>query len=50
MILEEEQIVIRASIKPRQVWDEAFKAMNANGDDQLLMTDVFDDENPEKWK
>ena len=50
MILEEEQIVIRASIKPRQGWDEAFKTMNANGDDQLLINDVFDDENPEEWK
>ena len=50
MILEEEQIVIRASTKPRQGWDEAFKAMNANGEDQLLMNDIFDDENPEEWK
>ena len=50
MILEDEQIVIRASTKPRQGWVEAFKAMNANGDDQLLMNDVFDDENPEEWK
>lgn len=50
MILEDEQIVIRASTKPRQGWDEAFKAMNANGDDQLLMNNVFDDENPEEWK
>jgi len=50
MILEEEQIVIRASTKPRQGWDEAFKAMNANRDDQLLMNDIFDDENPEEWK
>ena len=44
MILEKEQIVIRASTKPRKGWDEAFKAMNENGDDQLLMNDVFDDE------
>jgi antitoxin MazE len=50
MILEEEQIVIRASTKPRQGWDEAFKAMNANGDDKLLIHDVFDEENPEEWK
>jgi len=50
MILEEGQIVIKPLIKPRKGWDEAFKAMNANGDDKLLMTDVFDDENPEEWK
>ncbi|NEW84992.1 MAG: AbrB/MazE/SpoVT family DNA-binding domain-containing protein, partial [Mariniphaga sp.] len=29
---------------------DAFKAMNDNGDDQLLMNDVFEDENPEEWK
>lgn len=50
LILEEEQIVIRASTKPRQGWDEAYKAMNANGDDKLLISDVFDEENPEEWK
>jgi len=44
MILEEDQIVIRPSIKPRQGWSEAFEAMNANGDDKLLIEDVFDDE------
>ena len=50
MILEKEQIVIRASTKPRQGWGEAFKAMNANADDQLLIDDVFNDENPKGWK
>jgi len=50
MILEDEQIVIRASTKPRQGWDEAFKTMDANGDDQLLINDFFEDENPEEWK
>jgi len=50
MILEEEQIIIRPSTKPRQGWDHAFKAMNDNGDDKLLINDVFDDENPEEWK
>lgn len=44
MILEKEQIVIRVSTKPRKGWDEAFITMNENGDDQLLMNDVFDDE------
>ena len=50
MIFEEEQIVIRASTKPRQGWDEAFKAMNVKGDDKLLIHDIFDEENPEEWK
>ncbi len=50
MIFEEDQIVIRPLTKPRQGWSDAFKAMNDNGDDQLLMNDVFEDENPEEWK
>ena len=28
---------------------ESFKKMNENGDDKLLMNDVFDDENLEEW-
>lgn len=43
MILEEDQIVIRPSVKPRQGWSEAFEAMNANGDDKLLIEDIFND-------
>ena len=50
MILEEEQIVIRASTNPKKGCDEAFKAMNANAEDQLLIDDVFNDENPKGWK
>jgi hypothetical protein len=30
--------------QPRENWDQAFKEMHANGDDQLLIPDVFDDE------
>lgn len=50
MILEEDQIVIRPTVKPRQGWSKAFEAMNACGDDKLLIKDVFNDENPEEWK
>ena len=30
-------------------WEEKFKKMAENEDDQLLMNDVFDDENFEEW-
>lgn len=30
--------------QPRQNWDQAFKEMHANGDDELLIPDVFEDE------
>jgi antitoxin ParD1/3/4 len=33
------------SVKPREGWDTAFKKMHDNGDDQLLIPDVFEDEN-----
>lgn len=30
--------------KPREGWDQAFKEMHENGDDELLIDDVFLDE------
>ncbi len=30
-------------------WDTAFKEMAANNDDELLIDDVFEDENLEEW-
>ncbi len=35
---------------PRQGWAKAFKRMAKNGDDKLLMPDVFEDETFEEWK
>ncbi|MGV8138179.1 MAG: AbrB/MazE/SpoVT family DNA-binding domain-containing protein [Mangrovibacterium sp.] len=50
LILEEGHIVIRPLSKPRKGWDEAFKEMNASGDDKLLIDDVFPDDDLEEWK
>jgi len=50
VILEKGQIVIKPITRPRKGWEKAFKKMAENGDDQLLMNDVFDDENLEEWK
>ena len=30
--------------QPRKGWDELFRIMHENGDDKLLIDDVFDDE------
>lgn len=49
LILEKGQIILRPIEEPRKGWDKAFKKMNQEGDDQLLMDDVFDDENFEEW-
>ena len=36
VILEENQIVLRPVPEPRKGWEQAFKKMHENGDDQLL--------------
>ena len=50
LILDEGQIIIKPLSKPRKGWEEAFKEMHINGDDNLIMPDIFEDENPEEWK
>lgn len=45
MILEKGQIILKPIDKPRENWENAFREMNANNDDDLLLDDVFDDEN-----
>lgn len=49
LILEKGQIILKPIDEPRQNWEEEFRKMHANGDDKLLMNDVFDDENLEEW-
>ena len=49
MILEEDQIVLRPINSPRKNWKEKFQEMAKNADDELLMDDVFEDENFEEW-
>jgi antitoxin MazE len=50
LLLEDDQIIIKPISKPREGWDLKFKEMRKNGDDQLLMDDVFEDEKFEEWK
>ncbi len=49
MILEKGQIILKPIDKPRKNWEQAFKKMHQNGDDKLLLNDVFEDENLEEW-
>lgn len=49
LILEKGQIVLRPVSKPRSGWEDEFKKMAENNDDQLLIDDVFEDENLEEW-
>jgi len=49
LILEKGYMIIKPISNPRKGWDAAFKKMAEEGEDQLLMDDVFEDENPEEW-
>lgn len=48
LILEKGYIILMPKADPRKNWEKAFKKMHENGDDQLLMNDVFEDENFEE--
>lgn len=50
LILEQGQIVLKPVEHPRKGWDKAFHRMHKNGDDQLLLDDVFGEEGFEEWK
>ena len=49
--MENEKLIVRPSKKkkPREGWEESFKKMHENGDDELLIPDVFEDEDFENW-
>jgi len=49
IILENEYTVLKPKAEPRKGWEKAFKKMHENGDDQLLIDDVFEDETFEEW-
>ena len=42
--LKKDCIVIKPNNNPRKDWEESFKKMRKNGDDKLLIDDVFLDE------
>ena len=49
LILEKEYIILKPKTAARTGWAKSFKKMHENGDDKLLMSDVFEDENFEEW-
>jgi antitoxin MazE len=50
VILEKGRIVLKPVSKPRYNWEKAFQKMHSSGDDNLLINDVFNDEDFEEWK
>ena len=49
LILEKDHLTIIPKSEPRKGWDLVFMEMSKNGNDQLLIDDVFEDENFEEW-
>jgi antitoxin MazE len=49
LLLEKEFIIIKPVIEPRKNWEKAFEKMHESGDDQVLISDVFEDETFEEW-
>mgnify|MGYP003670352509 CR=1 FL=1 len=49
LILEKGHIILKPIVLPRKNWEKEFKKMNDDGDDKLLINDVFENENLEEW-
>jgi len=45
LIMEEEHIIIKPKSAPRTGWEKAFRKLHEQGEDNLLIPDVFKDEN-----
>jgi len=50
IILEKDHIVLKPTDNPRAGWENQFAKLSKEGDDELLIPDVFDDEEVEEWK
>ena len=50
LVLEKSYIILKPKTSPRKGWDKSFKKMHENGDDKLLISDFFEDENLDEWK
>lgn len=49
LILEKGRIILKPKSNPRKGWEKSFKQMHENGDDKLLIDDIFDEEVFEEW-
>ena len=47
--MRDDGLVLKPVRRPRDGWEEAFRQMHQNGDDKLLIPDVFEDETWEAW-
>ncbi len=47
--LRDDMMLLKPVRNPREGWEESFRQMHENGDDHLLIPDVFTDETWESW-
>lgn len=48
LILEDGFIILKPKVVPRKGWEDAYEQMHAQGENELLIPDVFEDENFEE--
>ena len=49
LILEKGYMILKPKLEPRKGWGKSFKQMHENGDDELIISDIFEDENFDEW-
>lgn len=49
LTLEKGYMILKPKQEPRKGWEKLFEKMHENGDDKLLMPNVFEDENFDEW-
>jgi len=49
LILEKGYIILKPKSEPRNGWEKVFKKAHKNGDDNLRINEVFEDENLDEW-
>jgi antitoxin MazE len=49
LILEKEYMILKPKSNARQGWEKSFSKMRKNGDDKLLISNVFEEEDFDGW-
>lgn len=49
LLLDKDKIIVKPLANPREGWEESFRQMSAEKDDELLINELFDDEEFPEW-
>ena len=49
-VMKQNHLELKPIHAPREGWDEKFSQMHQRGDDDLLMDDLFEEDEFEEWK